>query len=275
MQNYNFGIFIYCWGRPDFDNTIKSLRRCGYTGKIYCLLDDLDETRLQYIAKYGEENCYVFDKKAVAKETDLMNNFNNLASTVLVSNVIFSAAKHFNLDYFAVMCDDYTQFSHKRNKERRTRKLNEVFDVFVDFLKNTQKVSCIAMAQGGDYATADKPLVKRKVMNSFICATNRPFRFCGAMNDDVNMYVSNGIRGKIYLTYNRFMLHQPPTQVVDGGLSEVYKKYNTYVKSFYSVMLWPSGIKVAMMGDKHPRIHHKIDYNATFPMIIRESFKKK
>lgn len=274
MMRNNFGILIFCWGRPDFSNSISTLRRCGYSGNIYCLLDDLDETRGKYIEKYGQDNCYVFNKKEVAKRTDAMNNFGELASTVFVSNVIFEAAKHFKLDYFAAMCDDYTQFCHKREKERRTKRLDEVFDIFVDFLKTATKISCIAMAQGGDFVSPQKPMCKRKVMNSFICATDRPFTFKGAMNDDVNMYVDNGIRGKIYLTYNRFMLHQPPTQVVEGGLSNVYKKFGTYVKSFYSVMIWPSGVKVAMMGVKHPRIHHKVIYNATVPCIVREDIKK-
>lgn len=274
-MNYNFGIFIFCWGRPEFDNTVKSLRRCGYTGKIYMLLDDLDDTRNKYIEKYGEENCYVFDKKAVAAKTDAMNNFGNLASTVFVSNIMFEAAKHFHLDYFAAMCDDYTGFSHKREKERRTRRLDEVLSLLVNFLAETKSVKCVALAQGGDFATADKPMCKRKVMNSFICATDRPFVFKGSMNDDVNMYVYNGVRGKVYLTYNRFMLHQPPTQVIKGGLSDVYKNFGTYVKSFYSVMLWPAGVKIWMMGIKHQRIHHEIDYNATVPHIIRERWKKK
>lgn len=271
---YNFAVMIFCWGRPEFDNTIKTLRKCGYTGKIICLLDNLDKTRHEYVNKYGEDNCYIFDKKEVAKRTDMMNNFGKLESTVLVSNIIFEAAKHFNLDYFAAMCDDYLCFSHKREKERRTRKLDEVIEAFVDFLAETRSVSCIAMAQGGDYATADKPMCKRKVMNSFICATDRPFKYCGAMNDDVNMYVYNGIRGKIYLTYNRFILHQPPTQIIEGGLSEVYKKYGTFVKSFYSVMLWPSGVKVALIGNRHIRIHHRIDYSRTVPYIIRQNWKK-
>lgn len=275
MKSYNFGVFIFCWGRPEFANTVKSLRRCGYTGNIYYLLDDLDETRFRYIEKYGKENCFVFNKKEVAKRSDAMNNLGDLASTLYVSNAMFEAAKYFKLDYFAAMCDDYTAFSHKRKKERRTRRLDDVLYAIVGFLRKTKSVSCVAMAQGGDFATENKPMCKRKVMNSFICATDRAFEFKGAMNDDVNMYVYNGVRGKVYLTYNRFMLHQPPTQVIEGGLSDVYKKYGTYTKSFYSVMLWPSGVKVAMMGIKNPRVHHKIDYNATVPQIIREDYKKK
>lgn len=272
--SYKFGVFVFCWGRPDFDNTIKTLRRCGYSGEIYCLLDDLDETRFEYIKKYGENNCFVFDKKQVSKSVDMMNNFGDLKSTVLVSSVIFNAAKHFGLDYFAAMCDDYTQFSHKREKERRTRKLDKVFEAFVEYLEEAKKISCLAMAQGGDFVSNDKKPYKRKVMNCFICKTDRQFVFKGAMNDDVNMYVYNGTRGKIFLTYNRFMLHQPPTQVVEGGLSETYKKYGTFVKSFYSVMLCPAGVKITTMGLKNPRLHHEIDYNKTVPCIVSEKYKK-
>lgn len=274
MNKDKFGIFIFCWGRPNFSNTIKTLRRCGYTGDIYCLLDDLDETRFDYIKRYGKEKCFVFDKKQIASKSDPMNNFGRLDSTLFVENVMFDAAKHFCLDYFCAMCDDYTQFSHKREKERRCKRLDEVFTFFIDFLKNTPLVKCIAFAQGGDFSNIGKEMTKRKVMNSFICCTERPFVFKGAMNDDVNMYVYNGVRGALFFTYMRFMLHQPPTQIVKGGLSETYKHFGTYVKSFYSVMLWPCAVKVCMMGQKNPRIHHVIDYNKTVPKIIDEKWKK-
>lgn len=268
-----FGVFIFCWGRPEFANTIKSLRRCGYTGEIYILLDDLDETRHKYIEKYGQDHCFVFNKREVAKRVDPMNNFGDLRSTVYVETAMWDAARHFGLDYFCSMCDDYTNFSHKREKGRRTRKLDEIFGHFVTFLKNAKRVSCIAFAQGGDFVDFNKPITKRKVMNSFICCTERPFQFYGSMNDDVNMYVRNGCLGMVFLTFNRFMLNQPPTQVVKGGLSEVYKSFGTYVKSFYSVMLYPAGVKIWAMGIKNLRIHHIIDYNASFPKIIEERYK--
>lgn len=270
----NFAVFIFCWGRPNFANTVTTLRRCGYTGRIIMLLDNLDETRWQYIEKYGEKDCYVFDKKKVAESVDTMNNFGKYNSTVFVENVMYEAARFFNLDYFAAMCDDYLQFSHKRERERRTRKLDDVLALFIDCLQSAKGIKMLAFAQGGDYATNDKPMTKRKVMNSFICATDRPSVFKGQMNDDVNMYVYNGLRGCVYLTYNRFMIHQPPTQIIKGGLSEVYKEFGTYAKSFYSVMLWPSGVKIHLMGHKNPRIHHRIDQIKTFPMIIRELHKK-
>ena len=53
-----------------------------------------------------------------------------------------------------------------------------------------------------------------------------------------------------------------------GGWTEFYLEMGTYVKSFYSVMYNPSCVKVAEMGDKHKRIHHKVIWNNAVPKII-------
>lgn len=68
---------------------------------------------------------------------------------------------------------------------------------------------------------------------------------------------------------------KPEIQEKDGGVTEAYQKYGTYVKSFYSVMLSPSSIKICMMGQTSPRLHHKIKYETTYPCIIGEEYKKK
>lgn len=54
----------------------------------------------------------------------------------------------------------------------------------------------------------------------------------------------------------------------------MYKKYGTYVKSFYSVIYNPSVAKISMMGWKHPRVHHKISFMNCAPRIIPEEYKK-
>lgn len=46
------------------------------------------------------------------------------------------------------------------------------------------------------------------------------------------------------------------------------------VKSFYSVMISPSSVKINLMGNKHKRMHHVISWNNTVPKIIKESYKK-
>lgn len=49
----------------------------------------------------------------------------------------------------------------------------------------------------------------------------------------------------------------------------------TYVKSFYSVIFAPSCVSIAMMGDKHKRIHHNISWDNCVPKILNEKYKIK
>jgi hypothetical protein len=56
-------------------------------------------------------------------------------------------------------------------------------------------------------------------------------------------------------------------------MTEIYLDQGTYVKSFFSVMFQPSSIKV----EYHPvmrRIHHRIDWEKTVPLILSETLKK-
>lgn len=123
-----FVVFIFCWGRPEFNNTYNALRHHGYTGRIILLVDDLDPTYPKYIEKYGNENTYVFNKRFIAKECDSMNNFGKLESTLYVENAMFDIAKDLGVSYFVAMCDDYLSFCHKQEEcERRTKRLDEVF----------------------------------------------------------------------------------------------------------------------------------------------------
>lgn len=271
-----FAIFIICNGRPQYNDTISTLKRCGYSGRVFIICDNMDKHLDDYIRIYGCENVYVFNKAWVALESDSMNNFMDMRATLFVRNATFDIAKELGLDYFLVLDDDYGSFCHKREEcERITRNLDLVIFWFVTYLINTP-IKCIAFSQGGDHIGGYNPnkMYKRKAMNSFFCVTNRPFKFYGTLNDDVNMYVTNGIRGDIYLTFYPFMLHQAMTQVNSEGLTESYLKYGTYVKSFYSVMCSPSSIVIKLMGEKNPRLHHSINWQRTTPCIIDEEYKK-
>ncbi len=49
-------------------NDLSTLKKCGYTGKIYFIVDNEDKTIEQYQKNYGIENLKIFDKKAMADE---------------------------------------------------------------------------------------------------------------------------------------------------------------------------------------------------------------
>ncbi len=49
----DFAVFIMVHGRPEKMWTYHTLRKCGYTGKIFLIADSLDETRHRYKEIYG------------------------------------------------------------------------------------------------------------------------------------------------------------------------------------------------------------------------------
>ncbi len=55
----------------------------------------------------------------------------------------------------------------------------------------------------------------------------------------------------------------------------MYIEYGTYVKSFFSVMVAPSCVKIGIMGSSHKRVHHLIAWENCTPKIVSDRFKKK
>ena len=100
------------------------------------------------------------------------------------------------------------------------------------------------------------------------------FKFMGRMNEDITTYVNLGSKGNLFLTTPNISISQQPTQKEEGGLTDLYLEYGTYIKSFFSVMYNPSSVKVSSMGDKQRRIHHRVSWNNAVPKILNEKHKK-
>tara|TARA_R110000824_G_scaffold359001_1_gene546520 strand:+ start:419 stop:1270 length:852 start_codon:yes stop_codon:yes gene_type:complete len=281
----DFAIFIMVHGRPDKFWTYRSLKNQGYTGKIFLVADDLDETRFEYQKIYRDE-LLIFDKKKAALNMDAGDNTDDLRSTLFSANTIFKLAKDRGIKYFFIMCDDYTGFYHNfteqegkyRFKKTRIKSLDKIFAGMLEFYKKTP-ITTLAMAQGGDFMGGENSTnatikLKRKAMNSFLCSTERPFKFIGRLNEDATTYVNLGSKGTLFATMTNVMLVQTAHQQEKSGLTDVYLDYGTYVKSFMSVMYNPSCIKVSSMGVKNFRMHHQIKWNNAVPKILNEKNKK-
>jgi len=105
-------------------------------------------------------------------------------------------------------------------------------------------------------------------MNTFICSTERPFKFLGRINEDVNIYTSLGAKGNLFLTIPLVAINQKDTQTNNGGMTDIYMDGGTYIKSFYTIIFQPSSVKIRPMGAKHKRLHHSVTWKKTVPMII-------
>jgi hypothetical protein len=285
MATHNYAVFILTHGRPDKVMTYHTLRKSGYTGKIYLICDDEDKTLNEYKEQYKDQ-VIVFSKQDYQDSFDIMDNFEGNKVIVYARNACYDIARVLGLDYFFEYEDDYPGFYHrfvdgKTLRAEKVKNMNKVCDAFIECLENT-KATTIAMAQGGDFIggaeSFDNVQYKRKAMNSFVFKVNQDPAddciFIGRMNDDVNTYLTQGKIGKLFCQIANVMLVQLQTQSSSGGNTEAYKAMGTYVKSFYSVIAAPSCCKVSMLITTHPRIHHKIDWNKAVPKIINERYRK-
>ncbi len=279
----DFCMFILTHGRPDRLWTYKLLKRTGYTGRLYIVIDDEDSSRERYLELYGDQ-VLIFSKSEIAKRFDEADNFSDRRTIFYARNACWDLARQVGCRYFMQLDDDYNGMGFRINAAGHYgywpyRNLNRVLDALIAFYERTPALT-LAMSQGGDHIGG--PLsyfglenrTKRKAMNSFLCSVDRPFAFRGRINEDVSSYCLGGRRGEVFLTVGRTWLGQLTTQMQAGGMSEIYRDQGTYVKSMYSIMHCPSSVTIKPMGPASPRIHHRIKWNSTAVKIVREQYRK-
>lgn len=288
MLPTDFAVFILTHGRADAVLTYDTLRKHGYTGRIVVVIDNEDAQVNAYRAKFGSE-VVVFDKRDVSNRMDEGDNFEDRRAIVYARNAAFEIAERLGVRYFVEMDDDYYNFLYRIYDETRQamtlrgswqiRNLDAVLSAMLKFYI-ASGATTIAMAQGGDFiggrenGFALNPTLKRKAMNSFFCTNDRPFRFVGRVNEDVNSYTNLGARGALFFTVPFVSLEQGTTQKNAGGMTELYLDNGTYVKSFYTVMYAPSCTKVSLMGRNQKRLHHRIRWDCAVPVIVPEAVRK-
>lgn len=277
----DFAALVLTHGRPWKVLTCDTIRRCGYTGRIVIVVDDEDATVEQYRRRFGE--VHVFCKSQVAAEIDEGDNFKDRRAIIYARNASFGIARELGLSYFIQLDDDYRYFFHKRTAagqytEKHIQDLDAVWSTMLEYFESVPRLLSIAMAQNGDFVGGKdgkswrQPA--RKVMNSFICSVDRPFKFVGRINEDVNTYTSLGARGGLFLTTMHVGLSQVISQTHQGGMTELYLDSGTYVKSFYTVMYQPSSVRVNFFPSINARLHHNVNWRNTVPCILDGQWRK-
>ena len=281
----DFCAFILTHGRPDKVITYRTLQTHGYTGKVFIVIDDEDETGEEYTRIYGDD-VLVFSKDEVGRYTDQFDNSSDRRAILWARNACWDLARQMGYRYFIQLDDDYHDWLYRRTTTAggyhgwKISNLDAAFDALVRLVETTP-VTTIAFSQGGDHigGSATK-LLRRKAMNSFVCDTQKPFLFRGRMNEDVNTYVALGRAGVLFFTYMQLQLNQSQTQTNSGGMTELYLSSGTYMKAFFTVMAAPSCTVVRPLqnhratGPRNERLHHKINWGKAVPFIISQEFKK-
>ena len=69
MYRDDFAILIMSHGRANNVVTVDTIKKCGYTGKWYIVIDNEDNQAEDYIKNFGKEHIIVFDKIKAGNET--------------------------------------------------------------------------------------------------------------------------------------------------------------------------------------------------------------
>ena len=283
ILNNNFAVFILTHGRPNNVITYSTLLKQGYTGKIYLIIDNEDKTASKYYDIYGPDKVIMFNKLEIAKSFDEFDNFGDRRTIVYARNACFDIAQKLGIKYFLELDDDYTAFDFRlyNNKAilKPVKNLDNLFALILNYYKSISAKS-IALAQGGDFIGGidnGKELFrfsKRKAMNTFFCSVDRPFKFIGRINEDVNTYIYKQSTGLLFLTICNASITQKATQSNHGGMTDIYVNRGTYIKSFYTIICSPSSVCIRQMNAKHQRLHHSINWECAVPKIIDSKYKK-
>lgn len=158
MIQDNFAVFILTHGRAGKVETVKVLKKRGYTGKIYFVLDDEDNTADEYRRLYGEENIIIFNKQSVIDNTDTMDNFGEHRAIIYARNIVFELARAKGLKYLLMLDDDYSNimFRWNENGKLRAKNISDMdlaFSAMIGFLEMSG-ADTVACAQGGTLLAA-------------------------------------------------------------------------------------------------------------------------
>lgn len=280
----DFAVFILTYGRADRVVTYTTLRKSGYNGRVFLVCSSDDKQLPLYQQRYGDK-VLVFNKPDYFGIVDTGDNIEKLNTVLFARNACFDLAQSVGVKWFLQLDDDYNDFRfkfdhHFRYGDKIVRKnLGKLLSIALNYYKSIPAAS-FAFAQGGDFIGGKEGQehlgiwAKRKVMNTFFLSTERRLGFVGRMNDDVNTYVVHGSRGIVMFQTSQFAINQAETQAKEGGLTEMYLDNGTYQKSFYTVMMAPSCVKITTMGTVERRIHHVVSWKHAVPCILHERHRK-
>lgn len=277
-----FAVFILTHGRANTIMTHDFLRRCGYTGDIWIVIDNEDDQEDLYRAKFGD-SVIQFDKRDYVPITDMGDLDEGRKVGVFARNFIQDKAKEMGYAYHLQLDDDISSVSYRwiddKEKLRSTscKRLDGVFEGFVEFMDATP-VTALSFGHPAYYVGGNIKKFLRgmipKTMTTFMMRADDVRYFHMRMNDDITTSALNGMRGHMYFTYLPLMISTELTQKASGGMTEAYKDSGTYRKSFYSVMAMPSCAKIYHIGVVEDRIHHEIIWNNCTPKLLSERWKK-
>lgn len=89
------------------------------------------------------------------------------------------------------------------------------------------------------------------------------------MNDDTINAINCWRNGGYEMSLRCMNMNMPPTQMEEGGLSDIYRAEGTVRKSAYPILVAPNAAKLVV---RFGRYHHKVDWSKLAPKLLHEKW---
>lgn len=280
-MNYNFACMIISHGRPNNIPTVSSLKKSGYSGKIYILIDDEDETIEQY--KHNYRNVIVFNKQYFIDKNDLLFNKSLRKVAVHARNAAEYIAKELDLDYYLLLDDDIVNFHYRYadNKlhSKKFYNLDFAFDEYIKYMNNAN-IATIGLAHdgmflGGNIKMFEQPQhsKNRILANAFIRNMRYEVHWGPDMCEDFITSINENNKSNVWITLPFIGIHCKKQgmkkQKSDGGNSEAYLVDGNYGVAKFAVLSLPNCYKLS------PNMWYRcLSYDTIVPKIISQKYKK-
>jgi hypothetical protein len=250
----NFAVFIITHKHPDNQLTWDTLHRCGYSGKIYLVVDNTDPTIQQYIDNYGADNIVVFDKNYYINSDRFDNGANEpiYACAVYARRAVEDIAKSYGYTYFMMADDDITKLSIRYAVDDKLKRfpitdLDSILAAYIELL-SSGKIAGIGFGgvqhffTGADtfsYANLSKVVVPYLV---FLRNGNFPVNWaCWYGEDDIAAYTSNSL-GALWTVVPYVLAETIP--IGTGAMQDTYKNNDSYKMSIAELRYFPGTLYV-------------------------------
>ena len=278
MRN-DFACIVISHGRPEC-STVKVLRECGYTGKIYIVVDDEDKTLPDYIERYGAD-VHVFHKEESFDTGDLGGS---KGVATYARNECRKVAVKNNVSYYFMLDDDLKSLSYRYNDNGhlrgiKARELDRLFDGICTYFDEAP-VQCIGFGNAVDYIggvpTFEKGNTSRTVMNGYFLRTRNAFDWNGRYSEDSITDVLQSRKGQTWFRFipvmNVFDVWLPKkSQEYTGGCISAYKSEGSFKLRFYATMFCPDCIKIKESGEGYD---WSVASENAYPKILSWRYKK-
>lgn len=272
-------LFIITHQRAEKQLTLNYLKKAGYSGEIFLVVDNKDKDLEMYKKKY-KDMLLIFDKEDYAKDVDAHINKFPMNGALFARNACIDFAKKMKKEFYCV-CDDDIQCvklkdsrSGKLETTKITKRIDEIISYLIGYMEKTV-ITALGIPEDGAYIGGVNQNVKDGIkftLSKFMLyRTKEPVIYESIMWEDAAAVMRDLSIGKVEFSPMILSVTAPENGTNAGGCQELYKKSSNYANAFMVLMARPDTVKITYKKDDFIM---RISKTTLPPYIINQHYKK-